>query len=89
MAKKQRPTGLEEIFRKTEPPAGALPEQPDDPITATGIGLRKSEWIRLEGIAKEMGMKKHALAAWALRDFLRRYKAGEIQTENRPTLPKL
>ena len=85
MAKKPE---LNNIFGKTEPEA--QPEaKHDDKVKAVGIGLKSSEWQRYEDIANELGMTRHALATYALRDFLKRYDAGEIQTQTRPTLPGL
>ena len=57
------------------------PEQQADPIKPIGIGLKVSEWDHLEQIAGELGMTRHALAMWAIRDFMRRYDAGEIETK--------
>jgi hypothetical protein len=76
------------LFDKTES------EQPQEetqanPVKAYGVGLRVSEWQQIETIAGEMGMTKHALAAYALKDFLKRWEAGEIQTETKPSLPEL
>ncbi|MFM8321275.1 MAG: hypothetical protein ACKOC5_10200 [Chloroflexota bacterium] len=82
MAKK--PLG---IFKRTET-AGPADEPKDDPVKAVGVGLRLSEWARMEEIAGSLGINKHKLAAWALRDFLARFAAGEIPVENKPTLPK-
>ncbi len=73
------------LFRKTEP--SQPPTEADDPVKPRGIGLRQSEWARLETIARELGLKPHALALWAMRDFLRRYDAGEIRTETHKRLP--
>ena len=64
-------------------------EQTEDRVKARGIGLKRSEWERIDEIAKEMGIKPHAVALWALKDFLRRYDAGEIQTVTQKTLPGL
>ena len=60
-----------------------------DPIKVSGVGIRESEWQQLEAIAGEMGISKHALAAYAVRDFLKRWEAGEIQTKTRSYLPGL
>lgn len=83
MAKKK--PDMTDIFAKTE----AAQEEKADPVSPRGIGLRKSEWERLDRIGAEMGSNAHALAAWAIRDFLRRYEAGELPTQTRPTLPGL
>ena len=64
-------------------------EQPEDPVKAYGIGLRVSEWETIDQIANDLGMNRHAVALWALRDFLKRYDAGEIQTVTQKTLPGL
>lgn len=88
MAKKQT-SGLDELFQRTEPAEPQAQEQPEDPVRAIGIGLKVSEWALMEEIATEMGVTRHALAMWALRDFMQRYDAGEIQTQTRPTLPGL
>ena len=64
-------------------------EKQADPIDPKGIGLRVSEWEHLENIGDELGMTKHALAMYAIRDFMRRYDAGEIQTETKKALPGL
>jgi hypothetical protein len=82
MAKKQPSLN---IFAKTE----QAEVKQDDPVKPVGIGLKESEWVRFEEIARAMNTTKHALAVWALRDFLRRYDTGEIRTEQRPTLPGL
>ena len=63
--------------------------KPTDPVEATGVGLRASEWKRLEKIANELGETKHAVATYAIRDFMRRYEMGEIETQTRKTLPGL
>jgi hypothetical protein len=85
MAKKS--TGLDDIFKKTEPQE---PEQPDK-VIPRGIGLKESEWRQLEAIGTEMGTNAHRLIVWAVRDFLRRYEAGElpITEQKRQTLPGL
>lgn len=76
------------MFSKTESdqPQEA---QPKDEVKSYGVGLRESEWKQYEAIAAELGQTKHKVAAYALRDFLRRWDAGEIQTETKPSLPGL
>jgi len=93
MAKDKRKAGLDEFgrddpLRRTEPAQPQEEEQPD-PVQPVGIGLKTSEWERMQEIADELGIKRHALAMWALRDFMQRYEAGEIQTETKKTLPGL
>lgn len=80
------------LFRKTEgePEPQPREEKPEDPIKPRGIGLRQSEWALLEAIGKELGNKKaHALAAWAIRDFIKRYENDELDFETKRTLPGL
>lgn len=68
---RQKPD-LTGVFIKTEP------EQPKvkDKIKPVGIGLKISEWERIEEIGGELGVNRHMLAAWVLRDFIERYEAG-------------
>ena len=90
MADEKSLTGLEDTLKglasvwggkpAAAPPA-ADPQPAADPVKARGIGLRLSEWADLDKIAAELGIKPHALAAHALRDWLKRYAAGEIPTE--------
>ena len=67
------------IFEKTE--------QPADPVKPRGVGMRISEWVRFDAIAKEVNMKPHALMLYVIHDFIRRYEAGEVPTENKKSLP--
>ena len=60
-----------------------------DPVKAYGVGLRESEWRKIESIAKELRVTKHGLAAWALKAFLKQWEEGEIETETKPSLPAL
>ena len=85
MAKKQQDLG--DIFKRTEQP-GQEPEQPN-PVKARGVGLRQSEWWEMEGIAEEFGMTVHELSVYAIRYFLNKFHAGEVQTETRKTLSGL
>jgi len=64
-------------------------EAPEDRVKAYGVGLKISEWERIEEIAAELGKKRHAVALYALRDFIRRYDAGEIGTVTQKSLPGL
>jgi hypothetical protein len=75
------------LFKKTEPEQPQDADQPKDEVKSYGVGLRESEWKQYEAIAAELGQTKHKVAAYALRDFLRRWEAGEIQTETKPSLP--
>lgn len=68
---KQKPD-LSNIFAKTE--TGS--ETPKDKIKPVGVGLKESEWERIESIGAELGANRHKLAAWIMRDFIARYDAG-------------
>lgn len=58
-----------------------------DRVKARGVGLRESEWNRLEEIAGELGVTRHNLMLYVLRDFIRRYEAGyRPETETKTTL---
>lgn len=50
--------------------------QPED-VAPIGVGLTFEEGERLNDIAAELGVKRHALLLWLVRDFVRRWDAGE------------
>lgn len=75
------------LFKKTGPEQ--TQEQPPDPVKAVGVALRESEWARFAEIAGELSMTRHELACWALRDFVKRWEAGEIPTKTKRTLPEI
>jgi len=79
------------LFEKTgEPEQPTQPqEQAKDKVYPLGIGLKKSEWTRLQVIADELGVKRHNLAMWVLRDFMRRYDAGERPATTQKTVLKM
>jgi len=66
------------LFTKTERLTQPGPQtESDDPVKPLGVGLRLSERARLDEIAHELGVARHALLLYAVRDFIRRYEAGE------------
>ncbi len=66
-----------EVFNQTQPePPKPEPSDEPDPVKARGIGLKISEWQHLEAIADELGVTRHKLSLWILRDFIKRYDAG-------------
>ena len=78
------------LFEKTESAQPQeSPAKPKDEVKSYGVGLRESEWLQIEAIAAEMSITKHAVAAYALKDFLKRWDAGEIETQARPSFPDL
>lgn len=58
-------------------------QQPDDPITSRGLGLRASEWAEVDRIAAEWNITPHALTVMGVRYFLQQLAAGNIETETR------
>ena len=81
MAKKQ--TLDPNMFAKTEP----APSDEPDPVRPVGIGLKASEWADLELMAAQLGVTRHSLSLWILRDFIKRFKDGwRPETENKRVL---
>ena len=70
MAKKKIDTGLEQIFRHTEPE----PTQEPNPV---GVMLTAEELGQLDQIAAELAVSRHKILQYAVRDLLRRWAAGE------------
>jgi hypothetical protein len=66
-------------------------QKSDDKIQARGVGLKRSEWEEMEKIAGEIGVTAHAAAAYAIKYFMRDYKAGKIKTQTKKiqTLPDI
>jgi hypothetical protein len=64
-------------------------EVPPDHVNAKGVGLKQSEWDDFNKIADELNTNVHALILYILRDFKKRYLAGEIKTVTKKTLPGL
>jgi hypothetical protein len=81
MAKK---SGLDDIFKKTER-TGVK----SDPVKPRGVGLKISEWERLDVIAQELGATSHKLATHAIREWIARYTKGEVETVTAQRLPDL
>ena len=69
-------------------PAQAADQAPaDDPVKPIGVGLKHSEGERLKDIAAELGINRHALLLYLVRDFIRRWDAGDRpETETRKVL---
>ncbi len=63
----------------------------NDLIKPRGVGLKASEWAELEKIANDSGIKLHAVTAYAIRYFLKEYRAGKIKPQARKinSLPDL
>ena len=78
MASKKRNTIGDNPFRKTEP---EQPKQPTKKMTPRGVVLEPEELKDLQQIAGALSISVHQLLQYAVRDFLRRYHAGEIKPE--------
>lgn len=76
----------ENLFAKTD-----KGQKAPDIVKARGVGLASSEWAEFDEIADALGMNPHALRVYALRYFVKDYKAGKIatKTEKVTTLPNL
>jgi len=61
----------------------------EDFVKARGVGLAASEWAEFDKVAKELDMNPHALRVYALRYFMQRYQAGDIQTKKVTALPDI
>lgn len=79
---------LSNPLAKTEP-GPTQPEVREDPVKSQGVGLKISEWTHFEAIAAELGLTRHKLALWVMRDFMARYDRGEIETVTKKRLPGL
>jgi hypothetical protein len=97
---------LSDIFATTEgtSPATGAPAPQVDSYTADnsdldrgnirplGVGIREGEIKALKAIAASLGgLSVNALCHWAIRDFIKRYRAGEIDLADKvetPPIPK-
>ena len=59
-----------------------------DKIVPIGIGLKRSTWERLDKIAADLGIKRHAVVVYFVRHALKEYEAGnlEIKTRDQPVV---
>lgn len=78
MAKKS--TGLEEIFKRTEPGESEQDNSDLDSgnIQSTGVGLREGEITALDQIASELEVSRNAVLRFAVRWFLLKYRSGDV-----------
>ncbi len=78
-----------DLFKKTDAKSKSKAGD-DSPVITKGLGLRGSEWQELEDLAAELGLQsRHAMTAYAVRYFLKQYRDGKIEMQNKPTLPGL
>lgn len=77
---KNAPKILQATEAQAQPGAPAdADELPAEGITRpVGIGLKQSEIEALDRIAEATGIARNSLGRWAIRDFIMRYRRGEI-----------
>lgn len=82
---------VKEPFDKTDfqpdsqqPRTGKHTRGPHDPYKSMDVRLRVSDWHELQGISGELGVGLNELAVWVLGDFLKRWRAGERPTIEKP-----
>ena len=79
------------ILQATEPQV--QPDAPGDELPATGntrpigIGLKQSEIDALDQIATESGIARNSLGRYAIREFIKAYRRGEIDLSGRIETP--
>lgn len=61
----------------------------DDKVTPKAVGVTISEYEKIKAIATELGVKPHAVMLYAVRDFLRRWDAGERPKTKTRTIVEL
>lgn len=65
------------LFNKTA--AEPAQEEPKEKNTPISVYLTREEKATLSAIAKEVGLSRHALMQYAMKEFIERYQAGEIK----------
>ena len=88
MAEKRKPLG---ILARTEPEEQPTEQAPlrtgkpgrkkkrnyaPDETAPLGVGVTQAEGERLTEIAAALGVNRHSLLVWIVRDFIRRYDEG-------------
>jgi hypothetical protein len=68
-----------------------MPRTTQDKTEARGVGLKASEWVEVEKIARELDITPHAVLQYGIRYFMRDYRAGKIKKQAKKihTLPDL
>lgn len=76
------------IFDKTEKeePAPKAKEIKSSPLS---VYLTAEEKIELAGIAEELGETNHSIMQFAVKEFLRRYAAGEYEIKTEKVTRKI
>ena len=78
MAKKKS-TVTADLFAKTTPPQQPAEDEASDKVKPLSVSLRESEYAEFDAIAAELNITRMAAMNAALRDFLKRYKAGKVK----------
>lgn len=60
----------------------------DEETKRTGIGLPASQMDYLDALADELNVTRHSLLRYAVADFIKRHKAGEIALGDRVVKPR-
>jgi len=68
-----------------------MTKKKDEMSQPRGVSLKVSEWREVESIADKLNVKPGNVAQYAIRYFLKQYKAGEIKPVTKTTkeLPEL
>jgi hypothetical protein len=77
MARKVMDTGKAAAGMLDKTADGRSYKKSDDPVKPLGVGLKQSEGHRLSAIAGELGVNRHQLLLFAVRDFMQRWDDGE------------
>ena len=87
MAKKDT---IGNIFQRTEPQGKTTLEKMVTKVDKNPLSvyLTAEEKNQLAMIAKELGNSKHALMQFAIKEFLRRYEAGEYEITTEKVIKK-
>ena len=69
------------VVEATPAPAETAPPRliQANTIRPTSVGLRRSEIAELDQIARAVGVKRNAVMAWAIRQFLADQRAGRVK----------
>lgn len=74
MAKKQKLNAAYDLIVGSSQAGQAASGKAPSPA---GVALNRDELARLSDIAGQLGVSRHALLQYAIRDFIRRYDSGE------------
>ena len=88
MAKRVKVAG-DTMKGKDDPRRSTTTAADTSEVRTRGLGLKSNEWDALEDIGADFGLTRHGMAAYAVRYFLAKYRAGEIELESKPRLPGL